>query len=106
MKNNRSYRAQRKLHQQRGEGSCSFTKLSAREERRLHRAEIWTITPEIGNWTSSWLAALTNPPEGLWRGRAWASCSLTWGRIEGRPQGSALSQTHLGGPHLKGSPRF
>lgn len=93
MKNNWSYWAQRKLHQLRGEGSCSFTRLSPSRGAEITQSWDLEIKLDIGNW----LAALTRP-DGLRGGRAWASCTPMSGRAEGRPRGSALSQSHLGGP--------
>lgn len=82
MKNNRSYQARRELRQQRGEGSCSFTK------RPLRAAEITQsrdleIKLEIGNWTSSWQAARTPLP-----------LSLVPQRASGR-QGLGLLHPHV-----------
>lgn len=75
--------------------SGSFTELSP-SRKAAEMAQSWDleIKPQIGNWTSSWLAALTHP-QGLghwWPGRAWASCTLVLGRAEARSQGSAPTQ--------------
>lgn len=80
MKNDRSYWTQRKLRQCRGEGSCSPTKLSlSRGAEEVTQSWDLEIKPEIGNWTSCWLAAPTHR-EGL----------------RGRGQGLGLLNPHVG----------